>query len=186
MPTAGSPASERGLSGDPDGLAMACPADAAGALAARLPSGPVLELCCGLGGITLALAARGPVLAVDIDHRRLFANRANLTAAGLAGRARHLCCDLTRPALSAPLGGGFAAVVADPDWSPAGARPHQWTDDAGLMRPALPELLERAAAWAPAIALRLPLAAAEGLRQERGGKLLQPGSGARWCFWLGG
>ncbi len=186
MRTAGSPASKPVLTGDPDGIHMACPAGAAALLAQRLPAGPVLELCCGLGGLTLALADRGPVVAVDRDHPRLLANRANLAEAGLAGRARHLCCDLSRPALAAPPGGSpFSAVVADPDWSPAGARPEDWSGAPELMRPPVPALLAWAAAWAPLLVLRLPAGPARDLRRARGGELLWPRPGARWCFWLG-
>ena len=43
---------QKGLAGDPRALYMACPPEAAGELARRLPPGLILELCCGVGGLT--------------------------------------------------------------------------------------------------------------------------------------
>jgi len=59
-----------------------------------------LELCCGVGGLTRALAASHAVLAVDCHWPRLQDNRHNLGRLGLAENVRYLCCDLARPALS--------------------------------------------------------------------------------------
>jgi len=55
---------EKQLSGDPAAVYMACPEEAAREMVKNLPAGPVLELCCGAGGITRALAASHAVLAV--------------------------------------------------------------------------------------------------------------------------
>lgn len=40
--------------------------------AARFAEAPVLDLCCGIGGDTMALAARGPCTGVDLDPVRGF------------------------------------------------------------------------------------------------------------------
>jgi predicted RNA methylase len=115
------------LLGDPDALYMACPQEAAAELATWLSPGPVLELCCGVGGLTRELARAGHrVLAVDVDPVRLKTNQANLAALGLESRASYLCCDLRRPALRPPTGSPFfAATVLDPDWSSPGAPPDE-------------------------------------------------------------
>lgn len=42
----------------------------------------VVDLCCGLGSDLIALARRGPVVGIDIDHDLLCFTRANLTTAG--------------------------------------------------------------------------------------------------------
>lgn len=147
------------LYGDPDALYMACPLPAAEDLAARLPPGPVVELCCGVGGLTRALATRRPVVAVDRDPRRLAANRRNLARHGLADRVCHLCCDLMRPALRAREGYAFVACVLDPDWSPAGRSPQEWTHRLEEMQPPVPGLVALGLGLAPRVALRLPVEA---------------------------
>jgi len=144
------------LHGDPDALSMACPRSAAEELAARLPPGPVVELCCGVGGITRALARRGPVVAVDRDLRRLAANRRNLARYGLADRVQLLCCDLRRPALRARKGYAFAACVLDPDWAPAGRPPRVWTRRLEEMQPPVPALVALGLELAPRVVVRLP------------------------------
>ncbi|MEW5914651.1 MAG: class I SAM-dependent methyltransferase [Thermodesulfobacteriota bacterium] len=136
---------------------MAAPLAAAQAMAAALPPGPLLELCCGVGGITQALAAAHPVLAVDRDPIRLAHCWANLAAAGLAERVSLLCCDLTRPALCPAAGPpAFVAAVLDPDWSPKGAPSDQWTDRLDQMQPPAQELIHLAFAYAPLVVIRLP------------------------------
>lgn len=82
----------------------------AASLAARSP-GPVHEvadLCCGIGGDLLALAAAGfQVTGVDLDPVAVIAARANVAANGLTATIRlGDVTDLDRS--------GFDAVVADP------------------------------------------------------------------------
>lgn len=146
------------LSGDSDALYMACPAGPAAELASLLPAGPVLELCCGIGGLTRELARAGRrVLAVDKDLARLKANRTNLAALGLEDRGSYLCCDLRRPALGAPQDNAtFAAAVLDPDWSPPGAPPDAWATNLADMDPPADELIDVALRFSPLVAMRLP------------------------------
>jgi SAM-dependent methyltransferase len=81
-----------------------------GGFAERRPNGPVLDLCCGIGGDLIALARAGrPVTGVDSDPLTVAVARANLAALGLSGRATVRAGDALRadPA-------GHAAVFADP------------------------------------------------------------------------
>lgn len=55
----------------------------------------VADLCCGIGGDTIALARVAPVIAIDRDPVRLLLARANLAAHGLADRVRFMCADVT-------------------------------------------------------------------------------------------
>lgn len=169
---------------------MACPAPAAALMAAALPPGPALELCCGAGGITRELARTGRrVLAVDQNQARLRANRENLAAVGLEGRVAQLCCDLRRAALRRRPGAKpFAAAVLDPDWSPPGRPPREWANALSGLEPPLGDLLELALSLAPLAMLRLPRALARQAAEELAPGLtvqeLAPG-GRRWQWlWL--
>lgn len=146
------------LAGDADGLFMACPSQPAAELVGLLPPGPVLELCCGVGGLTLELARAGRrVLAVDKSLERLQANRANLTALGLESRVSYLCCDLNHPALRAKAGAPrFAACTLDPDWSPPGKEPQEWAPNLTDMEPTADELIRLGLSICPLAVIRLP------------------------------
>lgn len=133
---------------------MATPRGAALALSALIPPGPVLELCCGVGGLTRGLAARHEVLAVDRDRTRQAQARNNLRAAGLGAQLAMVCCDLARPALRP--GKGWAACVLDPDWSPPGRPPWQWASRLEDMQPPALALVRWARGLSPRLALRLP------------------------------
>lgn len=137
---------------------MACPAGPAAELATLLPPGPVLELCCGVGGLTRELARAGrQVLAVDQNLERLLSNRANLAALGLERRVAYLCCDLRRPALREPANAlPFEASVLDPDWSPPGAPPEKWTSHLSQMDPPADDLIKLALSLCPLVVIRLP------------------------------
>ncbi len=137
---------------------MAAPQAAGQALGRLLPPGPVLELCCGLGGLTRGLAETRSVLAVDVSPERLLKARANLETLGLGERGSFLCCDLTRPALAAPPQAGFVACVADPDWSAEGSLPQHWAGSLEDMRPPVRELMVWCRDFSPRLALRLPAA----------------------------
>jgi SAM-dependent methyltransferase len=142
---------------------MATPLAAARDMCARLPPGPVLELGCGVGGITRALAPEHQVVAVDRVPGRLAACKENLSALGLALRVELICSDLARPGLRPPGGPPrFAACVLDPDWSPAGAPIGQWTDDLSLMQPPASDLLKLAFEFSPHAVIRLPRHFARG------------------------
>lgn len=59
------------------------------------PPGPLLELGCGIGGDTLALAVRRPVIAYETDPVRLQLARANAAARGLSDRVTFVLEDWT-------------------------------------------------------------------------------------------
>jgi SAM-dependent methyltransferase len=172
------------LAGDADGLYMACPAGPAAELAELLPPGPVLELCCGVGGLTKELAKAGrKVLAVDISLERLRANRANLAAMGLQDQVSHLCCDLSRPALRALQGAPrFAASVLDPDWSPPGENPGQWTHSLADMEPPADGLIRLGLGMSPLVVIRLPREIKSHSLKSRSGLACRElgGGGKRW------
>ena len=77
----------------------------------------IADLCCGIGGDALALAAHGEVLAVDLDPLRLRMAAANVAVYGYAERLRTLCADVRT--LSLP--DGYAAW-ADPSRRVGGRR----------------------------------------------------------------
>lgn len=137
---------------------MACPAGPAAELATLLPPGPMLELCCGVGGLTRELARAGrQVLAVDHSLERLKANRTNLAALGLERRVSYLCCDLQQAALRAPARRPpLAAAVLDPDWSPPGAPPEEWAPNVHDMDPPADDLVRLALSLSPLVVIRLP------------------------------
>jgi len=69
--------------------------------AARYPEGAqVVDLCCGIGGDALALAARAEVLAVDLDPLRLRLAAANADVYGVGERLQTRCADATTFALA--------------------------------------------------------------------------------------
>jgi hypothetical protein len=139
---------------------MACPGQAARDLASLLPGGPVLELCCGVGGLTVELARNHRVLAIDRSLARLEACRENLSVQGLEAKAGLMACDLNRPALS-PLRTPFrfAVCVLDPDWSPRGRPVQHWTANLGDMSPPVLDAARWALAFSPLLAIRLPKSA---------------------------
>lgn len=70
----------------------------------------VLDLCCGIGGDLLAMAAAGlAVTGVDRDPMTCAVAEANLAALGLDGRARVRCADVTEVDVSAA-----GALFVDP------------------------------------------------------------------------
>lgn len=56
----------------------------------------ILDLCCRIGGDTIALAGRGYVTAVDIDPVRLAMAKRNLEVYGLSDRVKFICDDVTK------------------------------------------------------------------------------------------
>lgn len=77
------------------------------------PAGAVLDLGCGIGGDTLALAKHRPVIAYEIDPLRLRLAEANVRAMGLEARVTFQLADWTS-ALAAGTLPDAAAAFADP------------------------------------------------------------------------
>ena len=92
--------------------------DWAAELAAQLPPGPMLELCCGAGHIGLEAARRSDrdLVQVDVSETACDFARANALAAGLAARVQVQCTDLHSLRESAQR---FPLVLADPPYVPS-------------------------------------------------------------------
>jgi hypothetical protein len=70
--------------------------------AAQFPNdATVLDLCCGIGGDALALGAREPVIAVDMDPTTAFCAASNVKLYGVGESVSVVCADATRIALKA-------------------------------------------------------------------------------------
>jgi THUMP domain-containing protein len=122
--------------------------------ASRFPhAAPVADLCCGIGGDLMALAARTHVLGVDRDELAALFARANLdllqesSASSLQGEV--ICRDIAE----APLD-GIAAWHIDPDRRPKGRR----TTRVELHEPGVPAI-ERLLTICPSGAIKLAPAA---------------------------
>jgi hypothetical protein len=150
------------LDGDRDALYMAAPRAAGQGLGRLIPPGPVLECCCGVGGLTRGLAEGHAVTAVDRRLDRLRELGKNLRALGLAELVQAVCCDLSRPGLRKPPTPIFAACVLDPDWSPPGQPPRSWAKTLEEMQPPALSLARWALGFSARLALRLPPASAPG------------------------
>ena len=87
--------------------------------ASRFPQGvPVVDFCCGIGGDSIALARRGPVVAVDADRAVCRYVAHNLWAANV-GSAMVVCERAERFIFSEP---SKAWLHADPDRRPGDVR----------------------------------------------------------------
>jgi len=86
---------------------------------------PQFDLGCGIGGDALALAARGPVIAIDHDALRVHVLRANARSLELDGNLRAIQGDLLRPAWRVP---PTAVAFADPARRRQGRRIHASAD----------------------------------------------------------
>jgi len=64
-------------------------------------SSHVLDLCCGIGGDSIAIAANARVTAIDRDPLRLAIARINATVYGVADRITFLCADIIQSPLPA-------------------------------------------------------------------------------------
>jgi hypothetical protein len=105
------------------GLEQATDDILAGHKAQRFPAGElVADLCCGIGGDTLALAARGPVVAYDADEATAHLARCNLQARGLDPDA--IRCQRAEAAMVQDV----AAWHIDPDRRATGQRVIQLAD----------------------------------------------------------
>ena len=93
-----------------DGLEQASGDVVARHRAARLADGePVADLCCGIGGDLVALAAHGPVLGVDRDPLHAWMAAHNAAVYGVAERVRTEVADVRAVDLT-----GVEAAFVDP------------------------------------------------------------------------
>lgn len=84
----------------------------------------VVDLCCGAGGIAVAVATEVPgaqVVAVDVDPRAVALTRVNATAHG--ARVRVVPGDVRSADLLTELAGRVDVVVANPPYIPPDAEP---------------------------------------------------------------
>lgn len=82
----------------------------------------VLDLGCGIGGDTIGLASRGPVMAFDRDPVRLMMAERNVAVYGLSERTQFVCADITEMPLK-----GDAAFL-DPSRREGGRRVRKLAD----------------------------------------------------------
>lgn len=131
-------------------------------LCASLPSGPVLELCCGVGHIGLVVARRTGRRLVQVDSSEAacaFARR-NAARAGLSGDVEVRCADLDEAVTA---GERFPLVVADPPYVPSD-EVDRFPDDPRSAIDGGPDGLGPA---------RRCLSVADGVLTDRGALLLQ-------------
>jgi len=82
---------------------------------------PQFDLGCGIGGDALALAARGPTIAIDHDGLRIHVLQANARSLGLGANLRAVRGDLLRPVWRLP---PTSVAFADPGRRRQGRRVH--------------------------------------------------------------
>lgn len=100
------------------GLEQASPESVARLRARRLgAAGRVADLCTGIGGDLIALAATGPVLAADLDPAHLRMARLNARAYGVEEAVHAVCADVRMLGLA-----GVDAAFVDPARRAGGRR----------------------------------------------------------------
>lgn len=138
----------------------------------------VLDVGCGIGGDTVGLASRGPVIAVDRDPVRLAMAERNLQVYGLADRVRFIHADIIDLDLETD------AVFADPSRRAGGRRSRHIAD----LNPPL-ESIRRLARDIPDCAIKLSPATPDEELQSLGGEIefiSESGECKEAVVWLGG
>src|SRR5260221_637790 len=108
---------DQGVKVDREGLYTAKPEAVAGGIAALTPGNVVIDGTCGVGALTIALAARSKsVLAVDIDSSRLNLAQHNARLYGVENRIRFVHGDILEVLKSERAD----CVIFDPDWGGPG------------------------------------------------------------------
>lgn len=105
---------------------------------ARRFSGPTFDLCCGIGGDTLALAARGAVTAVDRSEVQLWRTRRNAAVYDVESSVETRAADVEAIDVAKSL------VHIDPDRRPQGRSRSVRIEDSTPSLPFLEELMRRA------------------------------------------
>ena len=92
-------------------------------LLAKLPPGPVLELCAGAGHIGLAAVHDSDRLLVAVDREEVAAARfrANAETLGMTDRVEMRCRAIAESLAAQER---FALIIADPPWVPRAAVEH--------------------------------------------------------------
>lgn len=139
----------------PVGLEQATTEAVAEYRASRFPDRVrVLDAGCGIGGDAVALAGRGPVLAVDRDPAAAVCALANLRLhAEAAARSRVACVDVAALDLAALRRAGIGALFCDPSRRVAGSHGTRRAAHAGEYSPPL--------SWVAAAAACFPLVVAK-------------------------
>lgn len=161
------------------GLQQASRAEVAAHRAARFAAAlddtgdaPIVDLCCGIGGDLLALAALGrPVAGVDRDGATAALAAANLAALGAADRARVWQGDVRTARTERA-----AAVFCDPARRGAGRTGSRRIFDPAAYSPALHTAIELAGA-APAGCVKV----GPGIAHDR----VPAGARSEWVSWRG-
>ena len=111
--------------------------------------GPIADLCCGIGGDLVAMAAVGPTIGVDRDPIATCFAAANARAGGGSDRVSLNIGEIENLDV-----GEFAAWHIDPDRRPKGTRTTalEWSNPSG-------EAIERLLALSPDAAIKLAPAA---------------------------
>ncbi len=129
--------------------------------AERFPDGvTVLDLGCGIGGDTIGLASRGPVIAVDRDPVRLAMAARNVAVYGLSDRVRFVCADIAEMPLE-----GDAAFL-DPSRREGGRRVRKLAD----LNPSI-EFIRRLIREVPDCAIKLSPATPDEDLESLGGEI---------------
>jgi hypothetical protein len=147
------------------GLEQSTDEQVAAAKAARFPSGqPLADLCCGIGGDLIALAARGSAVGVERDPAVRLLAECNLRAHGRSAEVQ--AADAADFDVASR-----AAWHVDPDRRPAGRR----TTRAELFEPT-PAALDRLLDANPNAAIKLAPAAVAPARWRHSAELCWLGS----------
>ena len=113
---------------------------------------PVLDLCGGMGGDAVALAAGGPVVSFDRDPAATWMTAANAALYGVDERVTAGTADVTDDGVSGPAALAGRLVHVDPDRRPGGdrasARRERRIEDYAPGLPFLHHLVARAAGGA--------------------------------------
>lgn len=102
---------------DAHGLYTMTPESLALDIAARVPGDQVLDVCSGIGAMSIAFARQGKsVTAVEIDPGRMAMARHNARVYGVEDRIRFLTADITAESTLDALPRDLDVVHLDPPW----------------------------------------------------------------------
>jgi hypothetical protein len=150
-------------------LQQATPWQVAARKASWLAGWPVMDLCCGIGGDAMQLAARGRLTAADLDPLLISFAKANVRKVASSESHQFVCQDVTEMSLPPE-----CAIHVDPDRRSDGAR----TSDPDRYQPdwtQLEKMIEKTKAavvkLAPAARIRPPRAPSHRCWISLGGRV---------------